>query len=198
MYTSGTLTDLDDPTLPIWSNIYVCRVPQMATLSDAEVSEYGLRVNNIDYLDEEMYEMKIEVGLTINNMLDLWREQYPIRVLKHSDAVKIYDAVHTYLDEFTKVIEVSSLIFTERPDRDLMDLDKFADELYLHVAGELHRGHSNMANDIFGHGLTVRDTAEAAQLKVMAEKEMNDSEVIQPVKKRRTFSNYFEERFNNA
>lgn len=184
MYSTGVIKDMDDATNPIWDDKYLCSVHQMGIMCEAEIEEYGLRVNNIDYIDAEMYDMRVKVGLSINEMVDLRERKFDLRVMNWEDAVKIYNAVHTYLNFCANLIDHSSdLIMVERPMDDFKMLDEFADELYESVSTEIVEKRSALSEAFATGGLLTN--------RQMVVKNPEPD-------KRVRFVTYFEERFNNV
>lgn len=183
MYTTGIVKDMNDATNPIWDDKYLCSVHQMAIMSELEIREYGLRVNNIDYIDEEMYDMRVKVALSINDMVELRENKYDLRVVDWGDAIKIYNAVHTYLDFCANIMDKDrGLIRVIRPMDDFKKMDEFADEVYEEVRDEIIERKASLIN-IFD--ISRLDNGLKANLP-------------KKTPERITFSGYFEERFNNV
>lgn len=191
MYMDGVIKDMNCPTNAIWDRRYICRVPQMATITELEVNTYGLRVTGQAHLDAEMYDMDTNVGICINDMLELRALQYPIRVVDPKEAVTIYNAIHHYLSKFTERIEQKdkSMIHTALPYEDLELLDQFADELYDLLYIDLNREVWDPTQNIFINNLDLRTEEEIAHF---------DATPKTRTENRSTFINYFEERYKNA
>ena len=187
----GVVKNMDCPTNAIWDRRYLCIVPQMATITELEVATYGLRVTGQAHRDMEMYDMDTNVGLSINDMLGMRAQQYPVRVIDRTEAKDIYNAIHAYLAKFTERIEQKdrSMIHTTLPYDDLEELDKFADELYDMIYAEIVQKEWTPSASPFDSQLDLRSPEERNSY-LIDDKHRTE--------KRNTFINYFEERYNNA
>lgn len=145
-----------DLTAPIFDPIYryPCYVPYITTLDMNEVSEFGMRGTGVEELDDKLDVMRVFVYLTIEKMVDLYMENYPIRIANSAAAKQIYEAITLYTQHWEMYIKGGSLNTSAIPIDDLLALEEFAMKIRPHavdgaVSGPIEVGLTNLLDEYF-------------------------------------------------
>jgi len=122
---------MSDLTAPIFDPMYAypCFVPYITTVPASEVEEFGLRSTGVEELDEHLDSMPIRVYITINRMIELYVDNYPIRIATAAAAKQIYEAVVTYSQHWTSYLKTASLNQSAMPVEDLIIMEDFASRI---------------------------------------------------------------------
>lgn len=117
---------------PLPDNLFLVRVPIIATYSEAEITHLGLPLNMINGKpDHTTYQTMTPVYLKLDKIIDIYISGYPIRLVNTSDIETIY----TILDKYVRALndndnfELNTAGVVE--DR-LYDIERFAAEIFDH------------------------------------------------------------------
>ena len=119
---------MNDLTSPIFDPMYAypCFIPYITTLPSGEVEEFGLRSTGIEELDEHLDTMPIKVYITINRMIELFVDNYPVRIATPQAAKQIYEAIVKYSQLWSAYLKSHSLNQIRMPVEDLIIMEDFA------------------------------------------------------------------------
>jgi len=149
MYSSGMKVDPNDPTNEIWDNVYICRLPLEATISDYELSNFGIRTTGIKQLDVDNYNSLATVGLTIDKMVELFRKGVVIRLTTREDTVKVYLTIQRYIGVFTRKMNDFTLNHHAYPMDDLKLMDELAGTIYNMASLSIEKERREDTPDLF-------------------------------------------------
>lgn len=144
-----------DHTSPIFDKwyLYGCYVPYGATVSEQEMSEFGLRATGVEELDERLADMPVKVYITINDMVELYKAYYPITVASVAEAKMVYESITNYTAKWKAYLSTYSLNRSKLPVDDLILLEEFAYYLRGHAVVDqtnvkIHRGLTSVLGGI--------------------------------------------------
>jgi hypothetical protein len=113
----------------IFEKLYRIRVPEFYSRTVDDIRRNGVMISGIKEYDNSYKEAWITKDQTINQMVELFRRNVSIRVVKYSDTKDIYDTIQTHLMQWYEVIR-KDMNVGNAPIDDLMLLDKFAAKVY--------------------------------------------------------------------
>lgn len=122
----------------IFDNLYMCRVPVLATRSEADIKAFGIVRTGIKDIDDNALGDWVTVMWSINTMAEKFKRGYSIKVIKEADSRTIYEHITRHLQAWQMQLD-SRLNGTRAPFDDLILLDKLANVIYPHVKYELHK-----------------------------------------------------------
>lgn len=120
------------PKWDIFNRKFYCTVPYMATRSADHIRMFGTPSCGIKELDHGMVNERIETFLTIDQMVEHFRNGTVVGVKKIEDTKTIYDCITTYLNAWKRQLE-HGLNNRDAPIDDLILLDQFANAVYAHA-----------------------------------------------------------------
>lgn len=114
---------------PIWENLYNARIRYKDTLSVEHIKQFGMPTVGDTTLDKDMHIQPLNVCITINDMVEYFREGVGFTLANNIDAETIYNIINNYLlawkDQVDKGINIG-----DAPYKDLMLMDSFATALF--------------------------------------------------------------------
>lgn len=126
-------------------------VPVIATYSDAEIEQFGYRVETIngeENLPNFMNPTRIKVNL--NRIIDIYSRGYSIQVTDPNDVTKIYNLLEDFISRSNTGPNLNRDIHDERS---IEEIDKFANELFGLNRATILKSSVNVSN-AFGIGFT--------------------------------------------
>lgn len=129
LYKGPSAIPFDDPRYPIFQQRYMVRVPWMQMRTIEDIRYFGTPVSGDSRSDRMMAEQENIAMLTINEMVELFKQGSKIGVVDGKDTERIYTQVSIYL-EFWKDKIKRSINQSSVPVEDLLSMDQFAAALY--------------------------------------------------------------------
>lgn len=129
------MDDLDntqDTTKLIWEYYFRVRFPYLQARSIDHVKLLGVAVSGNKHVDSDLNNQLTTTYMTINTMVDYFKEGVPIRVIDIKDTKIIYDYISRHLaawkDRLFRGINIGNA-----PIDDLIAMDYFANSVYEHA-----------------------------------------------------------------
>lgn len=104
-------------------------VPYLETLSDYEISEYGIYQSGNKDVDKSVYSEMTTVYIPTKDILRYFKNGATIRLPKATDIKEIYLTIQEYLEAWRLTLE-NGINLAEAPSIDLLDLDNLATEIF--------------------------------------------------------------------
>lgn len=114
------------------SDLFLVRVPMIATYSDYELNNIGMPVNVVNGIpDHSTYNSMTVVMLPLDRIIDIYISGYPIRLCKTEDLETIY----SILDEYVRGVELNpdyrfNLNQEHIVEDRLYEIERFAAEIF--------------------------------------------------------------------
>lgn len=120
-----------DLTAPIFDTTYIypCTIPYICTLNKDEVAEFGMRSTRIPELDKSLDMHATRVWLTIDAMIEIYKQYYPIRITDLATAKTVYETIISYTEQWRAFLSSPSLNRRKAPLEDLILMEEFASRL---------------------------------------------------------------------
>jgi len=124
---AGTRT----PTMTdrIWTWRYKCRIPVFHSRTVEDVRRNGVIVTGDKKLDQDLKDDWLSRYMTINDMIEFFKRDVPVRVINVKDTKDIYDTIQTHLMQWLENIRVGMNV-RDAPIDDLLNMDRFAALVY--------------------------------------------------------------------
>ena len=136
MFDRSKLSSSIDLSVPsheyIFHRLFKCIVNQMDITSKDYLKRFGTQTSGDIQIDREMANQPIVTYKCIADMVDLFRDNAPIKVPSMSDCKLIYEYVDYHIQSWANVVQ-HSLNLGNAPLSDLIEMDKFATKLYPYV-----------------------------------------------------------------
>lgn len=118
-----------DTTEKIWEYYYLVRVPELAATSVEYLKTYGSYITGDKGVDQALTNQWMTRQMTINQMIDLYREGVQIKIVKESDVKEIYETIALHLEGWRSQLE-RGINIGDAPIEDLIAMDDFASAVY--------------------------------------------------------------------
>ena len=128
--------DRPDTTKDIWEKLYLVSIPEIHATSEAFVRQYGTPITMDRNVDRALSNQWFTRYMTINDMIELWREGSHVKILSESDIKAIYDTLATHLEGWKHQLE-RGINIGGAPLDDLIAMDDFANAVYKHARHHL-------------------------------------------------------------
>jgi hypothetical protein len=122
----------EDTTIGIWDDLYKVRIPVKFTYSVEYLKEYGLPSSGNKDIDKEQFNQRMTTFMSIDKMVEYYKQGCPIYIVDKDDTKKIYDAISKHLNAWKQQIDYG-LNVGSAPFEDLITLDQFANVVYEHA-----------------------------------------------------------------
>lgn len=119
----------------IWDYYYLASFPDLASRSFDDIRTFGVRVSGIKAIDDDAHNRWTTTMLTIDQMVEYYRQDVPIRICNYSDTKEIYGHISKHLQAWKTQLE-NGINIGEAPIEDLILLDTFANTVYEHAKYE--------------------------------------------------------------
>lgn len=116
----------------IFDDLYMIRVPSFATKTDLELRLFGTVYTGNPDIDKGHLDEIVTVMWSINRMVEAAKKGIPIRVVNPNDTKLMFEAVNKHLLAWKNYKE-NGININTIPYNDLIELDRFADNLYNYV-----------------------------------------------------------------
>jgi hypothetical protein len=118
-----------DTTEFIWNHYFLVRVPQLQTMSESYLRIVGHPITGDPGIDREVMNQWLTTWMTINSMVDYYKDGVQIRVVTEADTKLIYEAVEQHLEKWAAYLR-RGVNTGAAPIEDLIAMDRFAHEVY--------------------------------------------------------------------
>lgn len=143
--------DRVDTTNAIWEKLYLVTVPEIHATSEAFVRQYGTPITMDRQVDRTLSNQWFTRYMTINDMVDLWREGSHVRIHSEKDIKDIYDTLAAHLEGWKHQLE-RGINIGGAPLDDLIAMDDFANAVYKHARHHLTQ---DIVDSIFAKHLSA-------------------------------------------
>ena len=114
----------------ISDRLFKVKIPTIATYTDAELEVYGIGLDNYGGdIKHDSYNDFSVVHITIDRMVTLYTEGYPLYILDQKESTEIFTILEDYLHKRNQFALHSPNRQTDSEDR-LEDIDTFASEIF--------------------------------------------------------------------
>lgn len=125
-------SEVNDTTILIWEYYFKVRVPHFKSRSIDDVRTRGVNISGIKEVDQDIENTNITTFLTINNMIDLFKEGVSVSVIHYNDTKTIYEYISRHLEAW-KIQLSHGINIGDAPIEDLIAMDMFANLVYDHA-----------------------------------------------------------------
>lgn len=122
----------------IWNKLFRCRVNAFKARSIEHVEHFGVPASGDPLYDQAMMQEEVQRMLTINQMVEFFRQGLTVGVCDHKDTVKIYEHISAHLIEWKNKLE-HGWHTRNAPIEDLILMDKFATAVHKHARHQFTR-----------------------------------------------------------
>lgn len=140
-----------DTTKLIWEKLYLVSVPEIFATSEEFVRTYGTPITMDRNVDRALSNQWFTRYMTINNMVDLWREGSHVKIHSEADVKEIYDSLAMHLEGWKSQLE-RGINIGAAPLDDLIAMDDFANAVYKHARHHLTQA---VVDSIFARQLSA-------------------------------------------
>lgn len=146
MFTTNDIAKLGEP---IWVRLFLVSLNYKHSLTTEQIRMFGMPTVGDDKIDSDMQNGLIDKYITIDTMVDYYKEGIPIYIKNHKETKDIYDIISAYLICWKQNLE-NGINIGGAPIEDLVALDRFASSVYDHAVEHISDDfiHSNMINYI--------------------------------------------------
>lgn len=116
----------------IFHKLFLARVPILSTFSEEEIEITGIPMHQ-NMEDEKKTESMLNtttVMITINDMVEKYKNGFKISIVNYEDMSFIYDVIQDHLLAWRNRRITSLNSTSTNVDNDLIDLDSFANEIF--------------------------------------------------------------------
>jgi hypothetical protein len=147
-----------DTTVAIWEHLYKVRIPYLQSRTIDDIREKGTVISGIASYDADIKNQLQTTYLSINQMVDYFKEGVAIRVCDKGDPKLIYEAISEHIYAWKYQLE-KGINIGDAPIEDLVIMDKFAGTVYEHAK---HHFNEDTANSIFAQHFGKISTINAS------------------------------------
>jgi len=122
-----------DTRYPIWYKRYKCRVKYIESLGIDKLREQGMPTIFDSGYDQVVANELVTRMLTINEMVEYYKNNVVIYVVNYNDTKVIYDEIMAHLNAWKHYLDTNLMADADAPIEDLILLDKFANIVYKHA-----------------------------------------------------------------
>lgn len=123
---------VSDTSKNLWDLKFFCRVPELQTRSVEHIKFFGTPTTGDSAIDKELANQWISTFMCIDDMIELYKKDIPIRIVNTADVKKIYDYISQHLHAWKSQVSVG-LNLGDAPLEDLVYMDRFANTIYEHA-----------------------------------------------------------------
>ena len=121
-----------DTTVKLWDYLYKVRLPYLQSRSINDLQKFGTTVTGVSALDDDIQNQWITTMLSVAQMVELFKEGIPIKVVSTKDVKEIYDSISHHIHAWTNML-THGINIGNAPIDDLITLDEFANTIYEHA-----------------------------------------------------------------
>lgn len=119
----------------IFDRLFLFRTSYKASRSVESIRNYGMPTTGDPDIDRDMHHQAMDLWITINDVVELMRQNLPVSVVHRRDTVDIYKAVMNHLRAW-EYDQAHEYVPAKPPTEDLALLVRLADELFEYVKYE--------------------------------------------------------------
>jgi hypothetical protein len=127
--------------LPLWERIFMVRVPQLDSTNTQYIKFFGTPTTGDKDIDQALANQPLTIYINIDKMVEYYRRNVRVAVVRRDDVKVIYDLIQAYLD-FWKRKLAFVLHPGSAPMDDLIMLDRFAQAVHDSIRYEIHQQES--------------------------------------------------------
>lgn len=146
IFTTNDIAKLGEP---IWERLFLISMNYKQSLTTEQIRMFGLPTVGDAGIDNDIQNGYIDKYITIDKMVDYYKEGVSIHVKNHKETKDIYDIISSYLICWKQNLE-DGINIGGAPIEDLVALDRFASTVYDHAVEHITDEfiHSNLINFI--------------------------------------------------
>lgn len=122
-----------DTRYNIWYKRYKCRMHLLESKTIEELQAYGMPTVFDPECDQVITNQLVIRMLTINEMVEFYKRNVNIYVVKYDDTKLIYEDIMAHLRAWKHYMDTALMSEGDAPIDDLIILDKFANIVYKHA-----------------------------------------------------------------
>jgi hypothetical protein len=134
--------DQRDTRYYLWETKFECRMKYIDTFSIEDLQIFGTPTSGDRVRDRDVMEERVIRYLSINDMVEYFRQGIEIGVVKYADTARIYEYITNHLNAMRSEI-THSFTAVHIPFDDLILLDQFANVVYDKAKYTFTRGDAN-------------------------------------------------------
>jgi len=204
----------NDTTHAIWELKFHVKVPQLAVRGIEMIRLRGTLVSGVKEIDDDIKNRLISTYCSINEMIELYRQDIPVRVTNVADTKTIYEHITTHLvawrDQLKRGVNLG-----RAPIGDLILMDRFATTVYAyakyrfleqgdeldsllarHITGIMGVSMNNFFDTKAIARMKMKEVGENATIDEHGNTVINGNDTVIPA--RESYSEFFEERLING
>lgn len=168
---------MEDTAEALFTKRFLCKYPLVQSMDVDEIKEYGIYSTGDKRLDKMVIpSMTTEGMITIDRMVELYRQSCPIYICKREDTKTVYELIQKHLGAWLNHLE-RGINVQNAPIEDLILLDEFAETLFAYVRHEYAK--TNYKNEIHERLLRLNPFSPMALLNKKPVKEKSNKTVDQ-------------------
>lgn len=121
-----------DSTYYLWEVLFECKIPYLASTSTDYIRQMGFPDSGDPMVNNELMNQWIHTALPIEKMIDYFKKNVTVRILKPNDTKVIYEYIENHLMQWKRKLEYGVNI-GDAPIDDLIMMDRFANKVYEHA-----------------------------------------------------------------
>lgn len=174
--------DQRDTRWYLWTPMFMCRVPNIQTMSPEYIKHFGMPTSGIEEYDRQTANELVHRMLTINQMVDFYAQGTSVEVCDSKDTKTIYEHISNHLSAWRKEVE-NGFHIKNAPLDELQMLDKFANKVYEHAQWHFDKPFvdSVFARQMGGLVTVTRDSIIAKKPKKVEEELRKKAELSEPL-----------------
>jgi len=132
---SGTWIDpqFRDSAWWLWHKLFMCRVSNLKTMSVDYVKIFGMPASGVTEHDKETANELVIRMLSINQMVEFFRQNITVHVVNYRDTKEIYERISDHLNAWKEKL-ATGINVRNAPIDDLLLLDQFSNAIYKYAA----------------------------------------------------------------
>lgn len=121
-----------DTTAGIWDDLFRVRIPMLGSRSIEDIRMRGTVISGNKDVDADIKNRLIVTYLNIDKMVELYKQNVPVRVCDVNDTKVIYNNISDHINAWKRQLEVGINIGSA-PVEDLLVMDQFANTVFEHA-----------------------------------------------------------------
>lgn len=109
----------------IWTNLFAVTLDYCDTISSSYARIFGMPTVGDPGLDREMQHHSVDTFLTIDALVEHYKQGHQVKLRRHEDSKQIYDIISAYLQDWKNKLK-EGINVGNPPIDDLILLDRYA------------------------------------------------------------------------
>lgn len=122
----------DDTAKNIFDYLFMVKIPEFQSRSIAHIKMYGTYTTGNRAVDKTLSQNWLTTMLSIDGMIEYYKEGVMIRIVNYDDTKKIFEFVQDHLEAWANYLK-NGINIGDAPRDDLILLDEFASKVYEHA-----------------------------------------------------------------